>query len=49
MNLPAGTYNFKVFGIEMVNIPQGAFQLGDGVSSYTYNSISIDATHKRMD
>ena len=25
MNLPAGTYNFKVFGIEMVNIPQGAF------------------------
>ena len=42
MNLPAGTYNFKVFGIEMVNIPQGAFQIGDGVSSYTYNSISID-------
>lgn len=44
MNLPVGTYNFKVFGIEMVNIPQGAFQIGDGVSSYTYNSISIDAT-----
>lgn len=43
MNLPAGTYNYKVYGIEMVNIPQGAFQIGDDVSSYTYNSISIDS------
>ena len=43
MNLPAGTYNFKVFGIEMVNVPQGAFQLGDGLSDFKFNSITIDA------
>jgi formylglycine-generating enzyme required for sulfatase activity len=33
---PAGTYEYKVFGIEMVYIPQGAFYLGDGSSSTTY-------------
>lgn len=44
MNLPAGTYNFKVYGIEMVNIPQGAFQLGDnGTSYYTYNNVTVNA------
>lgn len=42
--LGAGPYNFKVFGIEMVNVPQGAFDLGDGASSGTYNSISVTAT-----
>ena len=30
-----GTYDFKVFGIEMVQIPQGGFQVGDGASAYT--------------
>ena len=44
MNIPAGTYNYKVFGIEMVNVPQGAFDLGDGISTATYNSIAINAT-----
>lgn len=44
MNLPAGTFNYKVFGIEMVNVPQAAFELGDGASSSTFNSISINAT-----
>ncbi|MGZ3864179.1 MAG: SUMF1/EgtB/PvdO family nonheme iron enzyme [Bacteroidia bacterium] len=44
MTISAGTYNYKVFGIEMVNIPQGAFDLGDGTSTSTYNSISVDAT-----
>jgi len=44
MNLPAGTYNFKVYGIEMVHIPQGDFQLGDATSSYTYSSVLVDAT-----
>ena len=47
MNLPAGTYNFKVFGVEMVNIPQGAFQLGDSTATsgpYAYNMITVDAT-----
>lgn len=29
----AGQYDFKVFGIEMVQIPAGSFNLGDGVSS----------------
>lgn len=44
MTIPAGTYNYKVFGIEMVNVPQGAFDLGDGTSASTYNSISVTAT-----
>jgi formylglycine-generating enzyme required for sulfatase activity len=43
MTIPAGTYNYKVFGIEMVNAPQGAFDLGDGVSASTFNSISVNA------
>lgn len=34
-------YNFKVFGIEMVNIPQGDFELGDGISTNTFSSITI--------
>lgn len=42
--LGAGPYNFKVFGIEMVNVPQGNFELGDGTSTSSYNSISITAT-----
>ena len=48
LNLPVPTspydsmYNFKVFAIEMVYIPEGAFELGDGFSSYTFNSITID-------
>jgi formylglycine-generating enzyme required for sulfatase activity len=28
--LPIGQYDFRVFGIEMVQVPQGSFQLGDG-------------------
>lgn len=44
LNIPAGTYNYKVFAIEMVNIPQGAFELGDGSSANRYNSITVDAT-----
>ncbi|HEY0029755.1 MAG TPA: SUMF1/EgtB/PvdO family nonheme iron enzyme [Bacteroidia bacterium] len=43
MTIPAGTYNYKVFGIEMVNVPQGAFDLGDGLSTSTFNSINITA------
>jgi formylglycine-generating enzyme required for sulfatase activity len=44
MTIPAGTYNYKVFGIEMVNIPQGDFELGDGASTSRYNSITVNAT-----
>jgi formylglycine-generating enzyme required for sulfatase activity len=42
--LGAGPYNFKVFGIEMVNVPQGAFDLGDATSASTFNSISVTAS-----
>ena len=28
--MPLGEYDFRIFGIEMVQIPQGSFQLGDG-------------------
>lgn len=37
----APEYNFKVFGIEMVYVPQGDFELGDGISTGTFNSIAI--------
>src|SRR5690554_4199707 len=40
-NLPAGLYDFKVFGIEMVQIPEGSFYLGDGIS---YGSFQEKAT-----
>lgn len=32
---PGSSYDFQVFGIEMVYIPTGPFYLGDGVSTYT--------------
>jgi formylglycine-generating enzyme required for sulfatase activity len=41
MTIPAGTYNYKVFGIEMVNVPQGQFELGDGTSVSSFNSINV--------
>lgn len=44
MTIPAGTYNYKVYGIEMVSVPQGSFEIGDGTSSSTYNSINITST-----
>lgn len=45
MNIPAGTYNYKVFGIEMVSVPQGSFNLGGpGTETTKYNNITIDAT-----
>jgi len=44
MTIPAGTYNYKVFGVEMVNVPQNNFDLGDGASTSTYNSIVVNAT-----
>ncbi|MGC4040287.1 MAG: SUMF1/EgtB/PvdO family nonheme iron enzyme [Flavobacterium sp.] len=44
MTIPAGTYNYKVFGIEMVNVPQAAYDLGDGLSAGTFNSITVNAT-----
>jgi formylglycine-generating enzyme required for sulfatase activity len=38
----ANAYNFKVFALEMVYIPEGNFELGDGISSNTFNSITIN-------
>lgn len=38
---PAGTYNFKVYAIEMVYIPQNDFQVGDGTSASTFNSRTV--------
>jgi formylglycine-generating enzyme required for sulfatase activity len=35
---PSGSYEYKVFGIEMVYINQGAFYLGDGVATYRYKT-----------
>lgn len=46
-SLPAGVLNFKVFGIEMVNIPQGSFYVNDGGSAgnrfnnYTVTSSAV--------
>ncbi|MCH2045648.1 MAG: hypothetical protein MK212_16145 [Saprospiraceae bacterium] len=33
VDLVPGEYDFKIFGIEMVNIPEGSFDLGDGNAS----------------
>lgn len=34
--MPSGNFDFRVFGIEMVYIPTGAYTLGDGVSTGTF-------------
>ncbi|MBU0763209.1 MAG: formylglycine-generating enzyme family protein [Bacteroidetes bacterium] len=46
MNIPAGTYNYKVFGIEMVYIPTGDFQIGDGASSNSFNILTLTAAEE---
>jgi formylglycine-generating enzyme required for sulfatase activity len=43
MTIPVGTYNYKVYGIEMVNVPQSAYELGDS-SIGGYNNITVTAT-----
>jgi formylglycine-generating enzyme required for sulfatase activity len=43
MTIAAGTFNYKVFGVEMVNVPQGNFDIGDGTGVSTFNSINITA------
>lgn len=44
LNIPAGTYNYKVYGVEMVNIPQGDFQVGDATSVSTYSNATITSS-----
>lgn len=41
LNIPAGTYNFKVFGIEMVKVLNENFDVGDGAATNRFNSVSI--------
>lgn len=43
MTIPAGTYNYKVFAIEMANVPQAAFEVGDATSVGTFNNINVTA------
>lgn len=55
LNLPvpvspyASAYNFKVFAVEMVYVPQGDFELGDGISTKTFNSIAITNSTTTLD
>lgn len=45
--LPVDTLNFKVFGIEMVYIPQDTFQISDGVSAATrFSSLTIGSAQE---
>lgn len=44
LTIPAGTYNYKVVGIEMVNVPQAPFEIGDATSVGTFNSITVNAS-----
>ena len=44
MNVAAANYenyNFKVFGVEMVNIPQGNFWIGDGSSTSAFTQYEV--------
>lgn len=41
MTIPAGTYNYKVFGVEMVNVPQGAFKIGDTTIGGALSEIDV--------
>lgn len=36
--LPSGSFDFNVFGVEMVQVPQDSFYLGDGLSTYTWRT-----------
>lgn len=36
-SVPAGNYDYQVFGIEMVYVPQGPFYLGDGISHSSFS------------
>jgi formylglycine-generating enzyme required for sulfatase activity len=37
-SVPAGNYDYQVFGIEMAYVPQGSFYVGDGVSDLTFQT-----------
>lgn len=39
--LGTGPYNFKVYGIEMVNVPQGAFNVGDASITGAFSEYNV--------
>ena len=41
MTIPAGTYNYKVYGIEMVSVPQGAFKVGDATVTGALSELDV--------
>lgn len=44
LNIAGANYanlNFKVFGVEMVNIPQGSFTVGDGASTGAFTQYTV--------
>lgn len=41
LNIAAGTYDFKVFGVEMVKIVNEDFEVGDNGATWRFNSVSI--------
>lgn len=43
-NPPAGEYDYKVVGIEMVYVPEGAFYVGDSSSNSGSNTLGIGPT-----
>ncbi len=38
VGLPSGNFDFSVFGVEMVYVPQDSFTLGDGSATYTFRT-----------
>jgi formylglycine-generating enzyme required for sulfatase activity len=36
--MPSGNFDFNVFGIEMVYVPQGTYTLGDGAATFAYRT-----------
>lgn len=41
--IATGSYNFKVFGMEMVKVVNEDFEVGDGAASYGFNSVTISS------
>jgi formylglycine-generating enzyme required for sulfatase activity len=41
-----GTFNFKIFGTEVVYVPQGDFAWGDGPGGYQPTTLDVNAGHE---